>query len=276
MKLDDPEKPEFASWDSYRLFSQRVRQDRRYVFAPEVSAFLRTVVATIRRRDVSLRKGMILFRAQRGIEWVATKDDDESEQPMGYGSERMKPRLHRSAEGRANPSGIPMLYLGTSEQTVISEVRPWIGAEVSVAQFELLRELKAIDLSKGHGKTPIGAIKWAHLFGEEEPDAKTKEKAVWIAIDNAFSQPVTISDDTADYVPTQILAELFRDTGYDAIVYKSNFGRKGYNIVLFDVADADAINCAPYQVTGIDLKFNQMGDRWFSRKHLDKAAKNRR
>ena len=53
---------------------------------------------------------------------------------------------------------------------------------------------------------------------------EVKEKAVWVEIDCAFSHPTTLSDDAADYVPTQILAELFRDTGYDGIVYRSHFG----------------------------------------------------
>lgn len=87
---------------------------------------------------------------------------------------------------------------------------------------------------------------------------------MWIDIDNAFSQPVAQSDDTADYVPTQILSELFRDAGYDVIVYRSQFGNEGYNVVLFDPSDADIINCAPFEVTAIDVSFKQSGSPWRS------------
>jgi len=100
-----------------------------------------------------------------------------------------------------------------------------------------------------------------------QPDAKQKEKGVWIDIDNAFSRPVTLSDDSADYVPTQILAELFKNAGYDAIIYRSQFGEKGYNIALFNVEDAEVINCAPYQVRGIEVTFEQIGNMWFSTKN---------
>ena len=78
------------------------------------------------------------------------------------------------------------------------------------------------------------------------PDKKAK--LVWTDIDNAFSRPVTLSDDEADYVPTQILAELFRSAGYDGVIYRSQFGEKGHNLALFNVADAEPINCAPYRV----------------------------
>lgn len=271
MECDDPETPEFASWESYTKFARRVRHERRYVLTPEEEAFLATVRATNRGRDVELPEGMILFRAQRGIEWDTRKDDDGNdlgEEPVGYGAVRMKPRLNQAIEGRANPAGIPVLYLGTTEQTVISEVRPWVGASISVAQFKLLRALRAIDLSRGHGKSSLSEIGLGHLIDGTPVSAEAKEKAVWIDIDNAFSRPVTNSDDTADYVPTQILAELFRDSEYEAVIYKSQFGEKGFNVVLFSPDDADAINCAPYEVTGIEVAFKEIGNRWFATKHL--------
>lgn len=270
MELDDPEKPEFASPTSYRAFARRVRHERRYVLTHEEKAFLATVRASNRGRDVELPEGKILFRAQRGSDWLMTLDElgnELGEEPVGYGAERMKPRANKAKEGRANPAGIPVLYLGTTEQTSISEVRPWVGASVSIAQFRLLRALRAIDLSCGHGKSSIG-IELRHILGGQPVSAEEKEKAVWIDIDNAFSRPLSVSDDTADYVPTQILAELFRDCGYDALIYKSQFGEKGFNVVVFNPDDAAAVNCAPYEVTGIEVAFKQVGNPWFAAKHL--------
>lgn len=227
-----------------------------------------TVLATRNGRDVKISEGQTLYRAQRDIEHHTRADDDGNEiyEMLGLGPERMKPLANRAKEGRVNPTGIPVLYLASTAQTAISEVRPWIGSGVSVAQFKIIRDMRAINLSLGHGRASIGHLTFPQLFGEQPTDAPTKEKAVWTDIDNAFSQPITLSDDTADYVPTQILAELFRDVGYDAIIYRSQFGEEGYNVALFNVADADAINCAPYRVTGIEIKFEEIGNRWFSRK----------
>lgn len=122
---DDPEKPEFAGWDSYREFAERVRHQRRYIWDDYVKAFVATVLATIRDRDVTLRKGMVLFRAQRGIDYIF-RQKNEPDEPVGYTALRMKPRKGLATEGRANAVGVPVLYLGTTEQSVISEVRPWV------------------------------------------------------------------------------------------------------------------------------------------------------
>ncbi len=279
MRLDDSEKPEFVSWRSYQEFARRVRHARRYVWQDEVQAFLDTVLATLKDRDVRIAEGTILYRAQRGVQYDKVFDGDHiemGEEPHGLGRERMKPLANRAREGRVNPAGIPVLYLASHELTAISEVRPWIGSEVSVAQFKVLRDLRAVNLSLGHGQVSMGHLTFKHLLGDEAPDAETKQKAVWIDIDCAFSRPVTLSDDAADYVPTQILSELFRDAGYDAIIYRSQFEEEGYNVALFNVEDADAINCAPYVVKGIDVKYEEIGNRWFSKKHLDSKKKKRR
>jgi hypothetical protein len=205
---------------------------------------------------------------------ITDEDGNElGEEPVCFGPKRMKPRVNQAVEGRANPAGIPVLYLGTTVQTAVSEVRPWVGASVSVAHFKILRPLKALDLTRGHGKSSFNAIGFRHLFGEEPADAGRKEQAVWIDIDNAFSRPVTLSDDSADYVPTQILAELFRDAGYDAIIYKSQFGEKGYNIVLFDPEDAEATGGAPYEVTSIEVTVKQAGNGWFASKNAPDVSK---
>ena len=269
MNLDDPTKPEFATWRSYGNFARRVLRGRRYVWEKEAQAFLDTVLETLKEqdRDVHIPKGKVFFRAQEGIKYGSYIDEDGNELPEQYAfcAKRMKPLDGRAKEGRVNPAGIPVLYLATNEQTAISEVRPWIGTEISLAQCKITRDLKAVDLSLGYGELSILNLTLKELGGKDAPDAQKKEKTVWIEIDNAFSRPVTPSDDVADYAPTQILAELFQDAGYDAIAYRSQFGEKGYNIALFYVEDAEVITAVPYRVTGINIEFDEMGTRWFKK-----------
>lgn len=273
MHLDDPNKPEFASWSSYQKFSRQVRSVSRFVWNQKVQAFLDTVLATLKDRDVKIPSGTLLFRAQQGIDYAPVADEDGEqigEEKCGYGGARMTPLKNRAKEGRANPAGIPVLYLASTEQTAISEVRPWVGSEISVAQFKIIRDIRIVYLSPGHGHKTSDHVTLEQFVGDEEVLPEEKEKNVWIDIDNAFSKPVTLSDDTADYVPTQILAELFRGAGYDGIIYRSQFGEKGYNVALFSLEDAKPINCAPYHVTSVEVKFNEIGDRWFSSKDESK------
>lgn len=156
-----------------------------------------------------------------------------------------------------------MLYVGTTVKTAISEVRPWGGANVFLATCKLLSPLRVLDLSLGHGKSSLSGPIFSYILGVKELTAQQKEKAVWTDIDNAFSTPVTRSDDKANYAPTQILAELFRSAGYDTIAYKSHFGDEGYNIAIFDLDSVDVVSCAPYQVKMINIIAEQVNNAWY-------------
>ena len=257
------ERPEFDSWMSYWEFAAHVRSLRRYVWGDEVQRFLNAVLGSRDRRNYVLRAGTTLWRVQMGVDW---KDNDDGiQEPMGFLPERMKPYFRYVGEGRANTAGIPVLYLASTEEAAISEIRPWVGSNISVAQFEIVRDLKAVDLSLEHGNSSLDGLTLLQLSGEDVPDAETKEKAVWTDIDNAFSRPVTLSENLSDYVPTQILAESFRQAGHDAIIYRSSFGENGYNIAIFDPEDAKILNCGPYEVTEVRVDFREVGDRWYSR-----------
>ena len=56
------------------------------------------------------------------------------------------PQSHLSKSGRLNPVGISYLYLSDSPETCCAEVRPWVGAKVTVAEFYLVRDLIMKDL----------------------------------------------------------------------------------------------------------------------------------
>jgi RES domain len=51
-----------------------------------------------------------------------------------------------ASHGRANPAGIPYLYLGSTPQTAISEIRPHTGEKACVADFSVPAGLKLVDL----------------------------------------------------------------------------------------------------------------------------------
>ncbi len=274
MSSNDSKKAEFASCASYKNFAKRVLRSRRYVLDDEGRCFLDAVLATLSKdeRDRELPKGQIFYRAQRGVEWLELEDENGNSigpEVFGYDGMRMKPLSDRAREGRLNPSGIPVLYVANTIETAISEVRPWVGAEISVAKCRLVRPLKTLNLSIGHGKH--SGADFRHFMGGPEPTTDDVNAAVWIDIDNAFSRPITASDDQADYAPTQILAELFQSVGYEAIVYKSQFGDNeqitGYNIAIFDLDAIEIVSCEPHQVESIKINARQIGNPWFSSKN---------
>jgi RES domain-containing protein len=195
--------------------------------------------------------GWIGWRAQLGHDYHP--DEWDNDVPSPHGAARMKPLPDRAQEGRVNPKGIPCLYLATARDTAMSEVRPWVGSLVSVAQFRTVRALNIIDCSVHHARNPLFL---------DEPTTEDREQAVWANIDRAFSEPSTRSDDAADYAATQVLAELFQNLGYDGVAYKSTFGETGFNVALFDLESATLINCALYIVDTVDYRFREQEGRY--------------
>jgi len=124
----------------------------------------------------------------------------------------MVPLDYPANEGRVNPRGIPYLYLATDKETAMGEARPWVGSEISVAQFKLLKTVTIVDCSVSHslGDPIYFNAESAEMY---EPDEEEREKAVWTDIDKAFSRPVIVNENLAQYAPTQIIAELFKKNG---------------------------------------------------------------
>lgn len=232
------------------MFEHRIRHRKRYFRTQEDDDFLQKILDTSESRVRTLPKNSTLFRAQLGHDLQSiNKFDQDFKIPVAYPPERMKPLANSANEGRANPKGIPVFYAANKLKTAISEVRPWVGSLVSCAQFKPTRALRIVDLSIFHNE--------GTKFYFSEPDDRERDKAVWTHIDQAFSKPTTSGDDTAEYVPTQVIAELFKNNRFDGIAYKSVFGADGYNLALFDLDDAEFSSCCLYKVESIDLSYDQ-------------------
>ncbi len=245
----------FKSWRDYWTFAQSVRREFRYVRTSETEEFLRAVLATSIDRRVVIPAESLFWRAQSGHDRRPMNSDSDEEIPCAHPRSRMKPIPGKAWDGRANPKGIPCLYLATTKETAMSEVRPWIGSYISAGQFRTRRDLTIINCTMGE-KAPL------FFFGE--PDAETQKNAVWAHINSAFAEPMTRSDDLADYAPTQVLAEFFKHEGLDGIVYRSNFGERGFNIALFDPDVADLINCGLFKVKKMELAFEEADQFYFA------------
>jgi hypothetical protein len=241
----------FKSWRSYMQFSYSVKNKSRYVLNKDSNDFLKEIENTCASRLEVIPASSTMWRAQAGHDDRPLYQDEIhiDDFPEPYSEQRMKPRPNSAAEGRANSKGIPCLYVASTKETAMSEIRPWLGSIVSVATFINERELKIIDFSKHHGKrSPF------HL---KEPDDVKKSETVWHHIDNAFSEPVTNSDLKSDYAPTQIIAELIKSFGYDGIAFKSSLG-DGHNLALFDLDSAVFNSCNIYQADNIQFSFSSV------------------
>lgn len=181
---------------------------------------------------------------------------------VAYLPTRMKPRAERGREGRVSAKGIPCLYGATSPETAMAEVKPWLGAYVSVGLFETVRDLTIVDCSKYHAKHPLDFLLNQPLDDSHTPSPQEIDEAVWTHIDHAFSEPVTESDDLPDYIPTQILAELFKAQKYDGLAYKSKL-TDGYNVAFFDPGVAKQVYGSLHKVEAVRFQFGAAEDEFW-------------
>jgi len=252
----------FDSWSSFLSFREKTRHNTRYFHDEEVQRFLDQVMETAKDRFEPIPKGRRYWRAQLDSKWYPLDDgagNTVDYRPIPYPPERMKPLPEKASEGRVNPKGIPYLYLATDERTAISEVRSWVGSYVTLAEFETCKPLKTVDCSRCE-IDPLGmtARDLDLLWKLKPPKPEEVMDIVWRWIDLAFCEPADRDDSTAEYVPTQIIAELFKTNGLDGIKYKSLFNG-GDNVALFDVDSAAQVNEGRVvQVTQIDLDFKQV------------------
>jgi hypothetical protein len=133
-------------------------------------------------------------------------------------------------------------------------MRPGISAYLSVARFEITRNLKIIDCNKKHGA----------LVGLFPPENGKLDDTVWATIDKAFAEPIIRAEDRADYAATQIIAELLRINGYDGIAFRSQFDPAGFNVALFDLNDARQTECHLFRTTEVKYAFDGPWDGYFT------------
>lgn len=241
----------FESWRSYWIFRHFVKNESRYHFDKNSNDFLKAIEDTCKERVLSIPVSQSLWRAQVGCDYrpLIQGDIHIDDLPVPFEFKRMIPLKNSASEGRANPKGIPYLYVATDKETAMSEVRPSLGTILSVGEFLPSRELKIIDFSVHQEKK-----KMALYF--REPSEEKRVEAVWSDMDKAFSVPISNTNFTSDYVPTQIIAEFIKSLGYDGIAYKSSLGR-GKNIALFGLESALLKSCNIFNVSHVNYAFSE-------------------
>lgn len=157
------------------------------------------------------------------------------------------PRKFATA-GRANPIGIPYLYLSDSAKTTYFEVRAVYLDQLSVGTFRIERELELVDfiydvnlfLSYNDGTTSLKEI--------------VIKKKVIDAISEDLSKPLRRYDSELEYVPTQLICEYCkRIVGADGISFESSLYKGGRNYVLFDDNSAKCMRVDVHEITQIDI-----------------------
>lgn len=111
----------------------------------------------------------------------------------GYGKkDSFVPPADVTRDLRANYRYIPYLYCANDPYTALVEVRPRLGAHVSVATIQVNEELRLLDFTMANVPSKMSEAK-RNLFSD---------------LSALYSKPVTNDDDILDYIPTQYMQNM--------------------------------------------------------------------
>lgn len=156
------------------------------------------------------------------------------------------PRL--ASHGRANPAGIPYLYLASDPKTSIAELRPHTGERACVAEFLLPEGLNLVDL-----RNPRRAVS-PFAFADEDAIGRLRGDVAFLArLGEELTRPVVPQGAPFDYVPSQYLCEFIKNCGYEGVLYRSSVG-DGINLAFFKPSAAQAQSVAQYDIIRVDAE----------------------
>jgi len=157
------------------------------------------------------------------------------------------PEKAKASAGRANPSGIPSLYLSDNEETVLYEIRASYLDEVTIGTFKI----------KDHYEHPVLMADFTEnptIFHPSLVNIKIKSMLLKQKISNDLSKPMRRYDSDLDYIPTQFICEFIKIyTGVHGIKFRSSLHTTGNNIVIFDQSIMECIDVKQVKIKRVKI-----------------------
>jgi hypothetical protein len=152
-----------------------------------------------------------------------------------------------ASHGRANPAGIPYLYLGSTPEAAVCEIRPHTGEIACVADFRAPDGLKLVDLRRPKKLVSPFLLADAQSITKIRTDLPFLER-----LGDELTRPVVPQSAAIDYTPSQYVCEFIKKCGYQGVVYRSSVSN-GINLALFDAASAQAGKVTQYRVARVSV-----------------------
>lgn len=157
------------------------------------------------------------------------------------------PPKRLASHGRANPAGIPYLYLASLPETAASEVRPHTGEIACVANFTTVGTLKAVDLRAPRNTVSPFLLSSASAIGQLRADIPLLER-----LGDELTRPVLPLGAAIDYIPSQYLCEFIKKCNFDGVIYRSSVS-DGINLALFDPSKVGGGNVQTYEIKRVSV-----------------------
>jgi len=206
---------------AFQELYQGLSRKNRFVPSPPAQRLVDELLEFARsHRSAKISRGSYFFRAR-----INPTQTPTSPRPLTR-TKMSAPPLDLAAAGRLNPEGIPYLYLASDSYTAVAEVRPWVGAQLTLARVKIDQNIEIIDFMN---ETPVGRPPGARFPGSE-----SGAELIWRELlSYVMSMPLQ-PNHSVRYVPTQYFAEVPKANGFGGVKYKSSLNPKGFNLAIFN------------------------------------------
>jgi len=149
--------------------------------------------------------------------------------------------IGQGGAGRMNAAGVSVFYGATSDTVARAEVRPPVGGMVVIGQFDLIRELRLLDLD---ALSKINVDSSLSLFNERAV-TEIGRRDFLAQLCEQLVVPIVPQDEGSSYVVTQAIADylaMHEELAIDGIIFRSAQVHSdlsvasGKNVVLFHKA----------------------------------------
>ena len=148
--------------------------------------------------------------------------------------------------GRANPEGIPFLYLCSNPETTFYEIRVVYLDRVSTGVFSNKKDIRIVDFTQA--KSPFD------LFGDFEVRENIVAELVMKQLMSDLSKPMRRVDSKLEYIPTQFICEFIKySTDADGIAFNSSLS-SGINYVMFNPEVFECMSVESYLIDEVFVK----------------------
>lgn len=187
------------------------------------------------------------FQLKPSDEFFRARVHHKSDMQAYKKEDMMCPPYELVGGGRANPLGIPYLYLSDNPETVLYEIRASYLDELSIAKFQLKDEIKSIKI--------VDFTEDTSLFQPTNVNQTIKSKLLRDKISRDLSKPMRRYDSEIEYIPTQFICEFIKVfTGANGIRFSSSLHVTGKNIVIFDQALMECKEIFLRKINSLSLK----------------------
>ena len=157
------------------------------------------------------------------------------------------PPRGKATAGRANPLGIPYLYLCKNEETTYYEVRALYLDKLAIGSFKTTRDLNILDF------TSALSLYYAYNNSTISLSEVIAKQKILQLISSDLSKPLRRYDSELEYVPTQLICEYCKINGIDGICFNSSLHNGGVNVVLFDSSSAECIKVKSREIREVHI-----------------------